>query len=381
MSAGAILAIVVVVGEARSPTSAALREAAVDALGPAALVQLVEVPDPTDAAALRVEHDLGADSVVVLSWAEPAQLHAVLRFHAALSNHWIVRSMSFAATDTLRERGRTLGLAAASMTPERAKRADPRPPPPVATAPTAPKPRPGLARERPSQPVEQSLERRDRGLPAEEPKTRPDATSPADAPPSDTVATPSVTPPAEKPRAPREIAPPWPSRRFGVGLAATGAFGIGGSARGAGAEIDGIWFPSAHFGLRAVAGARTGDVPGLPGTDRVARAGIGLEWWPWFGRSRPSWGVGLQASAVALYHRVTGTDETGETETQRRLLPGGDLSLQAVLGLTPAWELIGGAGIEAAAGGTDLRKGTDLQVVATIPALRVAGHLGLRLRF
>jgi len=353
-----------------------------DALGPAALVQLIEVPDPTDAAALRVEHDLGADSVVVLSWAEPAQLHAVLRFHAALSNHWTVRSISFAATDTLRERGRTLGLAAASMTPEKARRADPRPPPPVATpaAASAPGPRPDPARERPAQPVDRSLDRPHRGSPADEPTTRPDVTIPADAPPSAKAAT-IVTPPPLEPRASRKIPPPWPSRRFGVGLAATGAFGIGGTARGAGAEIDGIWFPSAHFGLRAVAGARTGEVPGLPGTDQVGRAGVGVEWWPWFSQSRPSWGVGLQASAVALYHRVTGTFETGETETQRRLLPGGDLSLQAVLGFTPAWELIGGAGIEAAVGGTDLRKGTDLQVVANIPALRVAGHLGLRLRF
>lgn len=376
MSASAILAIVVVVGEARSPTSAALLGAAQEVLGPAAQVRMVEVPEPTNAAALRVEAELGADSVVVLSWAEPAQLHAVLRFHAARTAGWTVRSMTFAASDTLSERGRTVGLAAASMAPEKAdslSRADPKRPPPT-SAPPIPSPALTLPSEAPSPEPAQPPDPPDREPSPAKPRGRHLAVAEVRPEPA-AVARPGIV------SVPRDATSNGVARRFCVGLAATGAIGVGGTARGAGAEVDGAWFPSRRLGLRALAGARSGSIPALPGTDQVGRAGLGFEWWPWMIAPEHKWGVGLQVSAVVLYHRVTGTDAGGETETQNRLLPGGELFLQAAFAFTRAWELVGGAGFEAAFGATDLRKGAERQVVATIPVARAVARLGLRLRF
>jgi hypothetical protein len=78
---------------------------------------------------------------------------------------------------------------------------------------------------------------------------------------------------------------------------------------------------------------------------------------------------------------VTGTISNGQSETHDRLLPGADLLIRALVGLTDSWEAIGGAGLEDVAGTTDIRRGADRVVIATIPALRVVAEIGLRKRF
>jgi hypothetical protein len=84
------------VGEARSTTSVALMAAARETVETAAtIIRMVEVPATTRAAGIAVERRLGAGSVVVLSWMEPAHLHAVLLHHVVATDRWTLRRMTF----------------------------------------------------------------------------------------------------------------------------------------------------------------------------------------------------------------------------------------------------------------------------------------------
>jgi hypothetical protein len=118
MPAAAVLAILVLTGEAQRPELAALMSAADAVAGAPNVVRLVEAPKVSDAEALRVEHALEIAAVVQLTWRDPERLRARLRLHAARTNRWIDRELQFAPEDSPTERGRTLGFAIASMLPE-----------------------------------------------------------------------------------------------------------------------------------------------------------------------------------------------------------------------------------------------------------------------
>src|SRR5882672_8665741 len=128
-----ILLLVASPGVAEDVTSAA-SSAAREALGPAAHVLVETRPDwPADVEALTLAGRARAKAVVELRWAGPTrtmQVHA----HIAGEPAWIERTLTFGSLDTPVERGRTTGLALASMMPlEWRTREPPRsPPPPVA---------------------------------------------------------------------------------------------------------------------------------------------------------------------------------------------------------------------------------------------------------
>jgi hypothetical protein len=130
-----VLAILVAVGESRSPVVTTVDQAASDVVG-AGAVKIVEVAMLSDAEALRVESALATRATVQLEWRDPAKQNAHLRLHAARTDRWIDRDIAFAAEDTPVERGRTLGFAIASMLPEGDPslrfelRDEPAPPPP-----------------------------------------------------------------------------------------------------------------------------------------------------------------------------------------------------------------------------------------------------------
>jgi hypothetical protein len=118
MSPFAVLAILVASGQAQGPAVTAMMTAATEVVGAGDAVRLVETAAPSDAEALRVERSLSARAVVQLAWRDPSHLRARLRLHAARTDRWIDREIVFSVTDTLAERGRTLGFAIASMLPE-----------------------------------------------------------------------------------------------------------------------------------------------------------------------------------------------------------------------------------------------------------------------
>jgi hypothetical protein len=123
MSTAVVVAIVVAVGEARTPTTASLLTAAREALGAAASFRVFEVSPPTDEAALTVEDDLQARAVVTIVWEDTAHLHAHTRMHVSRTDRWTDREIVFEAVDTPVERGRALGFAVASMLPDKEKAA------------------------------------------------------------------------------------------------------------------------------------------------------------------------------------------------------------------------------------------------------------------
>src|SRR5436190_22444037 len=114
MSGAVVVAIVVAVGEARTPTTSALVTAAKEALGAAATFRVFEVSPPSDEAALTVEDDLEARAVVTIVWEDAPRLHAHTRMHVSRTDRWTDREIVFEAVDTPVERGRALGFAVAS---------------------------------------------------------------------------------------------------------------------------------------------------------------------------------------------------------------------------------------------------------------------------
>jgi hypothetical protein len=118
MSATAVLAVIVAVGEAHTPVTEALIGAAKEAVGSAASVHVTEASNQTDRAVLRVEAALDALAAVSLVWDDDQHLHARTRLHVARSDRWTNRDIAFEAADKPFERGRALGFTIASMLPE-----------------------------------------------------------------------------------------------------------------------------------------------------------------------------------------------------------------------------------------------------------------------
>ena len=177
---------------------------------------------------------------------------------------------------------------------------------------------------------------------------------------------------------------------MGIGVAAVGALGIGGPAGGLGAGADGVLFVQGNLSLRVGIGLRGGPLTELPGTDFVGSLAAGLEWWPVLQSNTQVWGLGIRADALALGHQVRAPGVGGQTETQSRFLPGGDLLAQASFRLGSSLDLLLGFGSEVVLGNTDIRKGASgvtvapippVRTVATIPPVRMVGQIGFRVGF
>jgi hypothetical protein len=297
--------------------------------------------DPEEADPVRIERELGAGAVVTLIWRDPSHLRARIRLHVAANGHTTTRELVFSEADTRVERGRTLGLAAASMWPEiRAPAAAPRPLP--ANAPAGH--RPSEADARPAAPAQ--------------------LTSPPVTPRSGRVE------PAEIPR-------------FAVGVAAQGAGGLTGDTRGIGARLEGTFrISSGAWSLRAALSARTGPVAVLSnGADLTAALAGGVEWWPEALRAASRARFGARADAMVLRHQVSGAAATGASQNRSRFLPGFDLLAQAMMRITSRIDLVAAAGAELALGSTDIRTGSPPTAVATIPAFQLVAEAGLRVGF
>lgn len=387
-AAAAVLAIVVAAGETQSPLTAGLLATATESLGRETSIRLVEARDPTDADALKIERDLGAGAVITLVWREAAHLHVAIRFHVARTNRWTTRAIAFLPGDSLTERGRTLGLAVGSIWPEIPESIS-NPPARVEQTPRSravTEPRPEPAREPARQPAKE-LAKEPTNEPTNEPTKEPEKESAKQ--PAKEAPRPSAPQPMAVPADPVSVFPS-PGRRIGIGVAAVGALGIGGPARGLGAGADGVLFVRGNLSIRVGISLRGGSLPELPGTDFVGSLAAGLEWWPVLQSNTQMWGLGIRADALALSHQVRATGVGEQTEAQSRFLPGGDLLAQASFRLGSRLDLLLGFGSEVVLGNTDIRKGTGgvtvppippLRTVATIPPVRMLGQIGFRIGF
>ena len=361
----ALLAIVVATGEASTSGSRALLAAASESLAPAASVRMLESPAPTDAEGLRIERELGASAVVILTWKESARLHALLRVHVASSNRWTARVLAFSPTDTLVQRGRTIGLAAASMCPQLSVPATASPIPP---APSEEATRPPASAGPPASPAPPPV-------PAERSVAPPaDQTEPAreDAkPPRRLTADPipvAVTAPS-----PTTVA----ASRLRLGAFAVATAAPDGAAPGLGGGVEGVVRMANSVGLRFGGSLRVGQIAALPGTLLVGSISGGVEWWP---IARARWILAIRMDALLVRQQVMRTG-AGQTESLGRFVPGADLGAVVALRVTTRAEIVVGLGVEATFGKTDVRDGSAHVVVANIPALCGVGQVGVRVGF
>lgn len=125
----------VAAGDAGDPTSVAMMQTAQRALDPNATVLAIETQSPpTDISAESIGRAQHADAIVIVSWS-PNHDHARLRVRTSAGT-WADREIAFKEADAPEERGRALGLVAATMVPA------PSAPPPPAGPPPRPPPMP-----------------------------------------------------------------------------------------------------------------------------------------------------------------------------------------------------------------------------------------------
>ena len=350
MTGAAILAIVVATSELNDPATAIMIGAAGEALGSDVAIRLLGADQPEEADPLRIERETGAGAVVSLVWRDASRLRARVRLHVAASGHTTTRELVFAEADTRVERGRTLGLAAASMWPEIRAPAvaeaarSPAVPPPGAPPKTA---EPGTA------------------APPAAPAPRPSEPSPA-----------SAAVPTEMVRAaPAARAVPG----FALGLVGLGAAG---GVRTVGARVESLFGVGGSWSLRAALLARTGPISALGGGTlwTYALAG-GVDWWPAALRAGELARFGMRADAMAMRHQVSGAAAAGESESRSRYLPAFDLMAQMALRASARIDLLAAVGTEAEPGGTDIRTGSPPAVAAQIPVFQLVAEVGLRVGF
>ena len=334
MAVNTVVAILIAVGEASSPSSAATTDAmtgaVAQALGPEASLVLRTTSTPTDREALALERELGADAVARVMWDGPEQTFGVLRAHVRSTDRWFERRVTFSSADSRAERGRTLGFAFAALLlndPEAA-----RPVAPVSEAAVEVQPR------RPEPPASVVAQ----------------AASPA-------------TPPATPPR----------TRGFAIDLAALAATGVGGPARSLGAALHTELRLSTRFFARAGAAVRGGPVPGLDGEDTLAGLSAGLAFRPRVPeRGRRALGLGLTLEALGQYQDLSHRNASGSSQHQGQLVAGVTGGVEGSWLATDAVELFLGLGAEAAFGTTDVTVAD--RVVATIPVVRLTAQAGVR---
>lgn len=367
MMGAAILAIVVATGEVHDPATAIMIGAAGESLGPDVAIRLLGANQPEEADPLRIERELGAGAVVTLVWRDASRLRARIRLHVAASGHTTTRDLVFSEADTRVERGRTLGLAAASMWPEiRA---------PAATGDAARAPGGPQAPDR--APVASTATP---ALAAVAPAGR----APAQPSPTETRAN-GATP--VKLGTPRSAASSGGAAttvgpRFALGLAALGATGVAGDARGIGLRIETIFVLGASWSLRAALSGIVGPAPALMnGTDLSLTVAGGVEWWPLALRAGGVARFGIRGDAMVLRQQVSGAAIPGETESQGRFVPGFDLLAQAALRAGARIEVVAAAGGAVALGNTEIRTGSPPTVAATLPAFQLVAEVGLRVGF
>lgn len=135
-SAGPFIVIWMVASELSTPTTAAMTQAAHDALGPATEVRAEAAPDSEG---MRLADVGDAAGAVRISWDVQEHRRARLICYTPRGQRWVDREVTFAADDPEGERGRTLGFLLASVfldagaVPRAAERAEAKaePAPPV----------------------------------------------------------------------------------------------------------------------------------------------------------------------------------------------------------------------------------------------------------
>ena len=334
MAVNTVVAILIAVGEASSPSTAATTDAmtgaVAQALGPETSLVLRTTATPSDREALAIERELGADAVARVMWDGPEQTVGVLRAHLRSTDRWFERRVTFSSADSRAERGRTLGFAFAALL-----LGDPQ-----------------AARQLASVVA----------TPAELHTGRPE-------PPASVVAQPAS--PAAPPGAPPR------SRGFAIDFAALAATGVAGPARSLGAALHAELRLSGRLFARVGASVRAGPVPGLDGEDTLAGMGAGFAFRPRLPeRGRSALGLGFTLEALGIYQDLSHRSPSGSSVHQGELVGAVTGGVEGSWLATDAVELFLGLGAEAAFGTTVVTVAD--RDVATIPVVRFTAQAGVR---
>ena len=173
-------------------------------------------------------------------------------------------------------------------------------------------------------------------------------------------------------------------QRTSLRLSAIGSPGTGAKW---GAVLALEFLASSAMSLRLGFGGRTGGVPELFGQDTVLYGAVGIAFWPVRPSSAHAFAVGVRVDGLILHHDVT-HEEPDRTTTmhQARWLAGADVLGELGWNIAGSLEFVASVGIEAALGDIKLKLGQagapePPDPVATIPALRGVGELGIRVSF
>jgi hypothetical protein len=287
-----VFTILVAAGQAETAETHALLQALVDALGGEIRTVVHEENGPlTDEALIASERGTTSDVTAAVSWAGSEKVEARVRVHVRASDRWIDRTVGFAFSDDLRERGRTLGFTIASMLPDRtpaqtaATPIGPRPPPTVALAPSVPPPRSRLA----------------------------------------------------------------------LDLMVMGSLGVGGNADGAGGALALRRVLAPRLAMRAEVLGRTGVVQSAQATSLSVHLGVGVTAGLLGDLAVRRANLALRADLALFYESLghLSADDVDRVR-QARLLPGGDLMLEGSLPVLGSAALVLGLGAEVAFGRTEV---------------------------
>ena len=330
-----VLIVFVNSSEIQAPTTLALRSAAQEVLGSDSEVQVrgyTTIPD--DEALTNAAR--GADAVAEVSWQDSARRRALVHCYVDGWHRFVNRELVFDDRDEVRERGRMLGFAIASMLSAAESNDPPREAPPAR----------GERLEIESRPLKPA-------------RPQPEVSGSEDAGP-------------RLLRAGRVTG--------AIDISALGMTGANHSGLDLGVGMAGRWYFYRSLSLRLGAGVRYGDIE--PAQVRSSlffgALGLGFQFTSPDPNSRFVFGGRADALLTVNTLRRTPADQA-IPESQTRVQPAADLLLEG------GWYFLSNTALLAAVGGEFGLGHADVVVrgteVADIPALRGVLELGIRARF
>src|SRR5579859_2256456 len=305
--------VLVAAGASAEPTTLAVERATSAALGHAAQVVVREAMGaPTDGEALTIGSDTNEVAVVQVTWNDRGHRTATLRVYLARRGRWMDRTIGFSAADAAPERGRTIGLALASMLPD----PDLTPAPRERPAPQETRPQPAAG-----------------ALPA-----TPDVSERVElyVAPDELQDRARVTHRSSTPRGPH-----YAMDFFGVGAA-----GLGSSVQTAGGGAAFEMFLMPWLAVRIGGAVRVGDIAATTRTLTLLGA-AGVELHPWPAANSRVLSASLRVDYVLMQQTVT-HDSAGSAElsTRSRRLSGLDALVEAQWRLGANFDVLTGVGLE-----------------------------------
>jgi hypothetical protein len=340
MTLSLVLVVFVSASEMQAPATVALQHAAQEVLGSDAEVLVRGTSEVLGDAELS-EAGRGVDAAAEVTWQDADQQHARVHCYLEASHRFVNRELVFDDKDELRERGRMLGFAIASMLPERLE-----------------------SPERPAPPEKETADSSQRPV-----------TSPERVPRADRLA---LTPnPEDEPT----TAPSHPRRTLGaIDVAALTAIASGSDDGSLGVGVAARWLFHRSLSLRLAGGIRYGNIEVARARSEFFFGGLGLGFQFTSPDPHPRFVFGGRVDALLTANTLRRSRTDAEVpESQTRLQPATDLLLEG------AWYFFDSTALLLASGGEFGLGHTDVVVqgkeIADVAAFRWVAELGMRARF